>query len=423
MSGYELVLPGLHDGQADIEADLSRFKIVVAGRRFGKTRYATRACLRVAAGDRWWKPDDRSPGRAWWVAPTYKVTNEGWDPLRIMARQIPGSKIEISERRIVLPNGGSVEIRSADRPDTLVGAGLDLVILDEAGTMKKTAWKENLRPTLSDKRGAGIFIGTPKGLNWVYEQWEDVVDRAGWARFRKPSWDNRLVFPGGRDDPEIESAREELGSILFDQEYGAEFIDISGGIFKDDWMKVRFAVLPDPDDPEEVVYLVGGTVLHSRDCRRITLIDPAVSTKETADFTAIATVAISPDGLLLVLDVLRAHLEGPEIIPTAVREMKRWASEELLVETVAFQLTLFQEARRQGIPVRKLKADRDKISRALPLAARMESGLVAFREDADWIDELLRELRAFPAGLHDDQVDVLAYAAAEVGLTREWAAY
>lgn len=419
---YEIELPDLHDGQVDIEDEDSRFKLVVAGRRFGKTRYATRACLRVASGSRWWKPEDSSPGRAWWVAPTYKVTNEGWNPLRIMARQIPGSRVEISERRITLPNGGTVEIRSADRADTLVGAGLDLAVLDEAGTMKELAWRESIRPTLSDRRGAAVFIGTPKGLNWVYEQWSDVADRTDWSRFKKPSWENRLVFPGGIDDPEIAAAREELGTILFDQEYGAEFVDVSGGIFSDDWMRGRFHVAVDSDD--EPVYVIDGRKILQTDTRRVTLIDPAVSTKESADFTAIATVAIvNETGELLVLDMIRAHLEGPDIIPTAARAMARWGSSELLVETVAFQLTLFQEARRAGLPVRKLRADRDKTSRALPLAARLEAQTVFFLEDADWIDELTRELRAFPAGLHDDQVDVLAYAAAEVGLAREWAAY
>ena len=415
MPTIEPLLPTLHAGQTDIEADSTRFKMIVAGRRFGKTRYATRACLRVALGNRWWKPDDRTPGRAWWVAPIYKTTNEGWEPLVFMARQIPGSKIEKAERRIILPNGGRIEIRSADKPETLVGAGLDLVVLDEAGTMKPDAWRESLRPTLSDRIGGALFIGTPKGYNWLWEEWEAAADRPNWQRFHKPSWANPLLDPA-----ELDAARADIGSVLYDQEYGAEFVDVSGGIFHPPYPTFRVAPHPDGD---RLVYLVDGELIDSADCRKILTVDPAVSTKETADYTAMVAAAVAPGGRLLVLDVVREHLDGPSILPTAETVMRRWDVGELLVETVAFQLTLFQEARRRGLPVRKLRADRDKVARALPLAARLEAGSVFFLQGSDWIDELDRELRAFPAGLHDDQVDALAYAAAEVGMTREWAAY
>lgn len=414
MTRRNVILPTLHPGQVDVDADRSRFKLIVAGRRFGKTRYATRACLRVALGDRWWKPDDRSPGRAWWVAPIYKTTNEGWEPLVVMARQIPGSKIEIAERRIILPNGGRVEIRSADKPESLVGAGLDLVVLDEAGTMKPQAWYESIRPTLSDRIGGAIFIGTPKGYNWLWEEWEAVDRRSGWARFHRPSWANPLLDPA-----ELDSAREELGSTLFAQEYGAEFVDLAGGMFQPEWIR-WFSIGGDGDD---VVYVTETGTIRAADCRRVVVIDPAVSTKTTADYTAIMAVAISRDGRLLVLDVDRRRMEGPDVVPAAARMLDRWDASLILVESVAFQLTLFQEARRSGLPVQRVKADRDKVSRALPLAARLEAGSVSFLRGAPWVDELRRELTAFPAGAHDDQVDALAYAAAEVGRARQWAAY
>lgn len=422
MTTREIVLPRLHDGQLDIEADRSRFKLVVAGRRYGKTRWATRACVRVALGYRWWKPEDRSPGRAWWIAPIYKTTNEGWDPLTHIASKIPGSKIEIAERRIWFPNGGRVEIRSADKPRTLVGAGLDLAVLDEAGTMDKLAWTESVRATLSDRRGAGIFIGTPKGFNWLYDEWQAVPKRDGWSRFRKPSWENPIVFPLGRDDPELAVAREEIGSHLFDQEYGAQFVDLSGGIFPDPPYP-RFRILPHPDE-DRLVYLVDGQVYDSLDCRRIVTIDPAVSTKTTADYTVIVVAAITRDGKLLVLDVIRERMEGHLVIPRAEKALYDYDASELLVETVAYQLTLFQEAKRRGLPVRKLAADRDKVARALPLVARLENRSVFFVEGADWLPELESELKAFTGDgdMHDDQVDALAYAAREVGYRRRYEA-
>jgi predicted phage terminase large subunit-like protein len=91
------------------------------------------------------------------------------------------------------------------------------------------------------------------------------------------------------------------------------------------------------------------------------------------------------------------------------------------IERTGFQLALIQQARRDGMAVKELRADRDKISRSLPLQARMEAGNVWFPRDAPWMGELQRELLAFPNAAHDDQVDALAYAAVLVGQpNREW---
>lgn len=72
--------------------------------------------------------------------------------------------------------------------------------------------------------------------------------------------------------------------------------------------------------------------------------------------------------------------------------------------------TIYQLLVREGLPVRELKADSDKVTRALPAAARMEAGTIFFRQGALWITDLEDELLSFPTSAHDDQVDVLSYA-------------
>ena len=85
---------------------------------------------------------------------------------------------------------------------------------------------------------------------------------------------------------------------------------------------------------------------------------------------------------------------------------------------------MIQIARRQtNIPIVELKADRDKLSRALPLSAKMESGMVFFPNDSLWYSELEKELLQFPAGEHDDQVDSLAYAILQVARKAKLIAY
>ena len=110
-----LQLPPLHQGQRAIFDDPHRFKAVSAGRRFGKTKLGALMCFAVAA----------QRGRAWWVAPTFGIAQIGWRMMRQLAAQVPGVTIRESERMITLPTGGTVQIKSADNPDSLRGEGLD----------------------------------------------------------------------------------------------------------------------------------------------------------------------------------------------------------------------------------------------------------------------------------------------------------
>ena len=146
----------LHPAQLVIHNDPARFKVVSAGRRFGKTRLAVAECLGAA----------REGKRAWWISPTYRMSNVGWRPLKQIASRVPGAVIRKVEKEAVFPGGGLVAVRSADNPDSLRGEGLDFVVMDEAAYIMPEAWIEAIRPALSDRLGRALFISTPRGRNW-----------------------------------------------------------------------------------------------------------------------------------------------------------------------------------------------------------------------------------------------------------------
>jgi predicted phage terminase large subunit-like protein len=149
-------------------------------------------------------------------------------------------------------------------------------------------------------------------------------------------------------------------------------------------------------------------------CRRFAIADLAFTLKKENDFFCVAALAVTPHQELLVLDRHRERLEGPDIEPAIIAMARKWDVAYIGVEAAQAQLVVVQSLRRKGWTVRALKADTDKLSRAIPATARMEAGQIYLPADAWWLEEFVAELLAFPHGAHDDQVDVLSYAAIEV---------
>jgi predicted phage terminase large subunit-like protein len=127
-----------------------------------------------------------------------------------------------------------------------------------------------------------------------------------------------------------------------------------------------------------------------------------------------AVWGVTPSNDLLLLHRIRKRLAGPDQVPLLRKLADEWQPDQIGIEAVAFQLAIVQEARRDGLPVVELKPDRDKVSRALTAAARLEGGNVWWPKGARWLDEWESELLLFPNARHDDQVDALSYAALEV---------
>jgi predicted phage terminase large subunit-like protein len=154
------------------------------------------------------------------------------------------------------------------------------------------------------------------------------------------------------------------------------------------------------------------------DCWRFATIDVAASTKTTADWTVVAAWAVSQAGDLILLDRARARVEDHDQFSMLEPLRTRWGIDTCYIEKSWFSKTLVRDAQDAGVPVAPLVADTDKITRAVPAAGRVHAGRVWFPALAPWLDEWTNELASFPAGAHDDQVDVLAYAARVI--TAEW---
>lgn len=189
-------------------------------------------CLAVAA----------QGGRAWWVAPSYRMSEVGWRPLRRIGNRI-GADVRKVDRQILVPGGGEVTVRSADDPDSLRGEGLDFIVLDECAFIIEEAWTEALRPALSDRQGRAMFISTPKGRNWYWRLYQQgQSDTTGeWQSWRFPTSANPYIQPS-----EIEAARATLPDLVFRQEYLAEFLENEGAVFRN----IAACLVPNDQTPE-----------------------------------------------------------------------------------------------------------------------------------------------------------------------------
>ena len=152
-------------------------------------------------------------------------------------------------------------------------------------------------------------------------------------------------------------------------------------------------------DPEAESYVLaapeGPNYVKESDCYKFCTVDTALTLERRSDYTVAATWAVTKDRDLLLLDLVRARLETPDITPLLVQVNARWSPGYIGIEGKS----VWQAARRAGLPVRELKADRDKWTRAQPAAARMSAGTVYFRAGAPWLHGLEDELLAFPKWL------------------------
>jgi predicted phage terminase large subunit-like protein len=147
------------------------------------------------------------------------------------------------------------------------------------------------------------------------------------------------------------------------------------------------------------------------DCWKFITMDFAASTKNSADYTVAACWGVTPAGDLILLDRERERIPDHEHFEMAQRLRLKWNADQVYVESNWWSKTFVSDARDKGVPVAKVTADLDKVTRAIPAAGRVHSGRVWFPAEVAWLDEWCDELAIFPQGSHDDQVDTLSYAA------------
>lgn len=206
--------------QHDVFTDAHRFRVLIAGRRFGKTMLAGVELFTLA-----WERDEAN---AWYVAPSYRQAKSiAWKPFK---RLIPRDYIAAThetELSIELVNGSVIALKGADKPDSLRGSGIDRLVMDEFAFTQSDAFFEVLMPALADREGDGLFITSPTGFNWAY----DLYLKGQGADPEWRSWAFTTLQGGRVSADEIAKARGTLSARQFRQEYEASFEALEGRVY------------------------------------------------------------------------------------------------------------------------------------------------------------------------------------------------
>ncbi len=206
--------------QKEVITNTSRFRVLITGRRFGKTYLAINELAKFAR---------YSNKKVWYVAPSYRQAKSiCWNELKDKLIKHKWVKsINNSDLTIVLRNNSRISLRGADNENSLRGIGLDFLVMDEFADIHKQAWYEVLRPTLSDTQGHALFCTSPRGFgNWSYQLYKLAETNKDWQSFKYTTLEGEQV-----SKEEIEQAKDDLDLRTFQQEYEATFVNYSGMIY------------------------------------------------------------------------------------------------------------------------------------------------------------------------------------------------
>ena len=214
--------------QGEVFNNKKRFRVLVAGRRFGKSYLSCIELLKAAIS---------RPGETYfYCAPTYRMAKDiAWKEIKkLVPREWIKSKNE-TDLKIELVNDSTIELKGTENAMALRGRSLAGVVLDEAAFMDSEVWFQVIRPALADKQGWALFISTPDGTaSWFYDLWCYVPDDATgeWNR-----WSFTTIEGGNVPKDEVEAARAQLDTRTFRQEFEASFENLTGLVavsFSDD---------------------------------------------------------------------------------------------------------------------------------------------------------------------------------------------
>lgn len=375
--------------------DKTRFKVVVAGRRCGKSREAAITLLVEGLEC----PEGSS---VMYIAPTLgQARSIIWELLHDLGRQVIKSS-HVNNLEITLINGRKILVRGADNPDSLRGVSLTYVVLDEVAFIKQEIWEKVIRASLSDQKGRALFISTPSGRNWFYDLYKLGLEGTDeeWKSWHFTTEDNETIDP-----KEIAAAKRTLSSFAFKQEYLASFDNAGSDVFKEEWFK-------ETPSPKYGDYVIAIDLAGFEEVGK-----NAGAAKNRLDETAIAIVKVGDNGDWWVeridhgrWDIMQTAVK----ILKAIREFKPVATgieRGALKNAVLPYLTDLMRKNNVYTHIQDLThGNKKKTDRVVwSLQGRMEHGRISFNEDEDW-KEFQDQLVMFPtAGVHDDLVDALSY--------------
>jgi len=380
--------------QQEVWNDPTRFKVIAAGRRCGKSRYAAyRLLVEALQADK---------GHVFYVAQTQ---GQARDVMWSVLIEVGGPVIKsthINNLQITLINGATISLKGSDRPDTMRGVSLKFVVLDEYAGMRPSVWEEVLRPALADQKGDAVFIGTPTGRNhfWDLFQYASLSEDPDWKAWHLTSYDNPILDP-----KEIQAAQKSMSSFAFRQEFMAQFEAKDSELFKEEWVKFE----PNAANEHEGDYYIA--------CDLAGFEDVGGSTRRSRlDETAIAVVKVGPEGWY-VETIIHGRwdlLETARRIFNAVVEYRPISvgiEKGIAQQAVMSPLKDMMKQKNRFFRVDMLThGNKKKVDRVVwALQGRMEHGNVTFNV-GDWNAKFLDQLFQFPSPLtHDDLIDALAY--------------
>lgn len=382
-----------YDWQKEVAFSRAQFRLVIVGRRAGKT--ALNAIEAIAAATR--------GQRVWIVAPIYKIAKENWLYLERFLAPAP-VKLNKSELIATFPitgnRTGTIELRTAVNARNLRGAGLDLLIVEEAAHIPagKSLWENVLLPTLLDRNGRALFSTTPLGLNWIHDLYTRAQrDASGeWETWHLPSTVSPHITP-----EKLERLKRNMSDRAFRQEFLAEFLPDGGVIFP------YVSEIIDPEiDITQTRRLAGHNYAMGVDWAK------------EDDRTAIVVMDIQAKR---VVDIVQSQQDYDLQIMLIKKLYLKWRPDIIVAETNAMGAPQIDHLRAQGLPVigfattmqsKKLLIDE------LALAIRTrEIRIPPHKELTDQLNAYTtirlpsgRERYTAPNGMHDDLVMALAFA-------------
>ena len=382
----------LLDWQKKAWVDDTRFLVIAAGRRTGKTRLAAWKLIVKAL--------EATRGNVFYVAPTQGQARDiMWQSLLDLGQEVIVSA-HINNLQIKLINGSTISLKGADRPETMRGVSLYYLVMDEYADMKPEVFEQILRPALADQKGGALFIGTPMGRNHFYElyKYAELGDDESYKAFHFTSYDNELL-----DADEINLAKKSMSSYAFRQEFMASFEARGSEMFKEEW--VKFGETPDVGDYYIAIDLAG-----------FELVNKKRSKNSRLDESSIAVAKVNEDGWHIE-NIIYGRWDLAETarkIFEAVRDyrpisvgIERGISQQAVMSPLT---DLMKQNGRFFVVEQLTHGNRKKTDRIMwALQGRFENGQITLGE-GEWNTRFMDQLFQFPDPLtHDDLVDSVAY--------------
>ena len=387
--------------QQEVWTDKSRFKVIAAGRRTGKSRLAAwRLIVSALEADK---------GHVWYIAPTQQQARDiMWQQLLELGNPVIASS-HVNNMQLTLINGSVISLKGADRPETMRGVALKFVVLDEYADIKPTVFEQILRPALADLKGEAVFIGTPKGRNHFYDIYKlgqsERPEAKDWKSWHFTSFDNPLL-----DKEEIEVAKNTMSTFAFRQEFMASFEAPQSELFKEDWVLIK----DKEEEPEVGTYYMGVDLAGFENVS-----SQASNKKKYLDQTAISIVKVGDDNRWWVDKIDAGRWDIKEICERILNHVQLYDIQVIGIEKGALKraimpyLTEMMLKRAIYPRIEEValgnKSKVDKIIGALQ--GRFEHKQIELC-DGEWVREFRDELLNFPTtGVHDDMVDSLSLIA------------